>query len=155
MLSRVSCWNNYKFNRKNLRKPVAYQAVNEWLKENYKCYEKPYLEGDDCLGILATSDIIKGEKLVVSKDKDLKIITFQENDNGFNIFSNMNITPTSISFYGNLNGNDSLEFISYEYDLLVNFFNSNDILTLLSSWKVFYAKNIFIAGIKSCLDSKS
>ncbi len=67
------------------------------------------------------------------KDKDLKIITFQENDNGFNIFSNMNITPTSISFYGNLNGNDSLEFISYEYDLLVNFFNSNDVLTLLSS----------------------
>ena len=45
----------------------------------------------------------------------------------------MNKTPTSISFYGNLNGNDSLEFISYEYDLLVNFFNSNDILTLLSS----------------------
>ena len=67
------------------------------------------------------------------KDKDLKIITFQENDNGFNIFSNMNITPTSISFYGNLNGNDSLEFISYEYDLLVNFFTSNDVLTLLSS----------------------
>ena len=27
------------------------------------------------------------------KEKDLKLITFQENDNGFNIFSNMNITP--------------------------------------------------------------
>ena len=67
------------------------------------------------------------------KDKDLKIITFQENDNGFNIFSNMNITPDSISFYGNLKGNDSLEFISYEFDLLINFFNSNDVLTLLSS----------------------
>ena len=67
------------------------------------------------------------------KDKDLKIITFQENDNGFNIFSNMNITPDSISFYGNLKGNDSLEFISYEFDLLINFFNSNDVLSLLSS----------------------
>ena len=47
------------------------------MKENYKCYEKPYLEGDDCLGILATSDIIKGDKLVVSKDKDLKTIPAQ------------------------------------------------------------------------------
>ena len=45
----------------------------------------------------------------------------------------MNITPDSISFYGNLKGNDSLEFISYEFDLLINFFNSNDVLSLLSS----------------------
>ena len=67
----------YKFNRKHLRKPVAYQALKDWMKENYKCYEKPYLEGDDCLGILATSDIIKGDKLVVSKDKDLKTIPAQ------------------------------------------------------------------------------
>jgi|TARA_B100000959_G_C14789189_1_gene544845 DNA polymerase-1 len=67
----------YKFNRKNLRKPVCYKALREWLKENYKCYEKPYLEGDDCLGILATSDIIKGDKIVVSKDKDLKTIPAQ------------------------------------------------------------------------------
>jgi len=47
------------------------------------------------------------------KEKDLKLITFQENDNGFNIFSNMNITPKSISYTGNLVGKDSLEFISY------------------------------------------
>ena len=67
------------------------------------------------------------------KEKDLKIITFQEDDNGFNIFSNMNITPSSISFTGDIKGNDSLEFISYEFDLLINFFNDNNILTLLSS----------------------
>ena len=67
----------YKFNRKHLRKPVAYQALKSWLKENYKCFEKPYLEGDDCLGILATSDIIKGDKVIVSKDKDLKTIPAQ------------------------------------------------------------------------------
>ena len=79
------------------------------------------------------SNFIKLVHRIGLKEKDLKLITFQENDNGFNIFSNMNITPTSISFYGNLNGNDSLEFISYEYDLLVNFFNANDVLTLLSS----------------------
>ncbi|MDB4144579.1 hypothetical protein N9584_00675 [Flavobacteriaceae bacterium] len=67
------------------------------------------------------------------KEKDLKLITFQENDNGFNIFSNMNITPKSISYTGNLTGRDSLEFISYDYDLLINFFKSSDVLTLLSS----------------------
>ena len=61
------------------------------------------------------------------------VITFQENDNGFNIFSNMNITPKSISYTGNLVGKDSLEFISYDYDLLINFFKSGDVLTLLSS----------------------
>ena len=61
------------------------------------------------------------------KEKDLKLITFQENDNGFNIFSNMNITPKSISYTGNLTGKDSLEFISYDYDLLINFFKSSDV----------------------------
>ena len=67
------------------------------------------------------------------KEKDLKIITFQENKNIYNVFSSMNITPACISFYGNLNGKDSLEFISFEYDLLINFFKSNRFLTLLSS----------------------
>lgn len=67
------------------------------------------------------------------KEKDLKVITFQENKNAFNVFSSMNITPDCISFYGNLTGKDSLEFISNEYDLLINFFKSNSLLTLLSS----------------------
>jgi hypothetical protein len=67
------------------------------------------------------------------KEKDLKIITFQENKNIFNVFSSMNITPKCVSFYGNICGKDSLEFISFEYDLLINFFKSNRFLTLLSS----------------------
>ena len=67
------------------------------------------------------------------KEKDLKIITFQENKNTFNVFSNMNITPECISFTGNLNGKDSLEFISFEFDLLINFFKSKHSLILLSS----------------------
>ena len=45
----------------------------------------------------------------------------------------MNITPSCISFMGNLSGRDSLEFISYDYDMLINFFKSNELLTLLSS----------------------
>jgi hypothetical protein len=79
------------------------------------------------------SNFIKLVYRIGLKEKDLKLITFQENDNGFNIFSNMNITPKSISYSGNLKGKDSLEFISYDYDLLINFFKSNNVLTLLSS----------------------
>jgi hypothetical protein len=79
------------------------------------------------------SNFIKLVHRIGLKEKDLKLITFQENDNGFNIFSNMNITPKSISYSGNLKGKDSLEFISYDYDLLINFFKSNNVLTLLSS----------------------
>jgi hypothetical protein len=67
------------------------------------------------------------------KEKDLKIITFQENKNIFNVFSAMNITPSCVSFNGNIKGKDSLEFVSFEYDLLINFFKSNRLLTLLSS----------------------
>ena len=67
------------------------------------------------------------------KEKDLKIITFQEDKNTFNVFSNMNITPSCISFVGSLSGQDSLEFISFKYDMLINFFKSNVCLTLLSS----------------------
>ena len=74
---RKQIYPEYKFNRKHLRKPVAYKALRAWLKENYKCYEKPYLEGDDCLGILATGDIISGDKVIVTKDKDLKTIPSQ------------------------------------------------------------------------------
>ena len=67
------------------------------------------------------------------QEKDLKIITFQENRNSFNVFSSMNITPSCVTYFGNLHGKDSLEFISFEYDLLINFFKSNKFLTLLSS----------------------
>tara|TARA_B100001094_G_scaffold98310_1_gene94492 strand:+ start:19627 stop:20142 length:516 start_codon:yes stop_codon:yes gene_type:complete len=67
------------------------------------------------------------------KEKDFKIITFQRNRNIFNVFSSLNMTPECVSFYGNLNGKDSLEFISFEYDLLINFFLSNRFLALLSS----------------------
>tara|TARA_B100001093_G_scaffold515905_1_gene593370 strand:- start:25311 stop:25799 length:489 start_codon:yes stop_codon:yes gene_type:complete len=67
------------------------------------------------------------------QEKDLKIITYQENKNSFNVFSSMNITPSCVTYFGNLDGKDSLEFISFEYDMLINFFKSNKFLTLLSS----------------------
>ncbi len=72
---RKDIYEPYKSNRKPTRKPLAYWPTVDFVKENYETYERPSLEGDDVLGILATSDkIIKGEKIVVSIDKDLKTV---------------------------------------------------------------------------------
>ena len=68
---------DYKANRTKFRKPVIYAPLRKWVEENYKCYVKPKLEGYDVVGILATADIIKGDKCVLSSDKDLKTIPTQ------------------------------------------------------------------------------
>lgn len=65
---------NYKGNRKSI-KPLLYEFLREYLKNNFEVYERPELEADDVIGILATSDkIIKGDKVVWSLDKDFKTI---------------------------------------------------------------------------------
>ena len=65
---------SYKFNRKDLRKPIVYNPLKAYVNEKYKSYTLPWLEGDDVLGILATSDTIKGDKVILTKDKDLRTI---------------------------------------------------------------------------------
>lgn len=63
----------YKANRPV--KPVLVAPLKEWLRANTRCYQKPTLEGDDVLGILATHPtLIKGPKIMVSIDKDMKTI---------------------------------------------------------------------------------
>lgn len=66
---------DYKGNRKK-PKPLLHGFLREYFKKaGYKVYEKPSLEGDDVIGILATSDkIIKGDKVIWSFDKDFKTI---------------------------------------------------------------------------------
>ena len=66
---------NYKGNRKSI-KPILYEFLRKYLRTTgYKIFEKPNLEADDVIGILATSDkIIKGDKVVWSLDKDFKTI---------------------------------------------------------------------------------
>lgn len=61
----------YKANRAGKRKPTCYKGVVEWVKENYTCYQRPTLEADDCLGILATS---KPNTVIISGDKDFKSV---------------------------------------------------------------------------------
>ena len=71
-------------------------------------------------------------KKIDLKEKDIKIISFS--DTNFNDpFSKMRISKDSISFYGNIVSSDANEFISYDYDLLINYFGNNKILTLISS----------------------
>lgn len=61
----------YKSNRKGTRKPVGYRALADWVQVTYKTFRKDNLEGDDCLGILATMPANKGKCIMVSDDKDL------------------------------------------------------------------------------------
>ena len=64
----------YKFKRKNKRKPVTYEALKEYVTKTYDTFTFPWLEGDDCLGLLATSGMISGDKVILTKDKDLRTI---------------------------------------------------------------------------------
>jgi len=65
----------YKGNRRKTRKPVTYKAMREYCREVYTVFQRPTLEGDDVLGILATHPkLVEGEKIVVSIDKDMLTI---------------------------------------------------------------------------------
>lgn len=78
-LSDVERWRpkvmeTYKGNRKE-RKPTTYGPLREYCHEKYEVFQRPTLEGDDVLGILATHPkLVPGPKVVVSIDKDLKTI---------------------------------------------------------------------------------
>jgi DNA polymerase-1 len=71
---RFSVLPSYKGHRKATKKPLVLKAIKEWLIEEHEAYFRPGLEGDDCMGILATAKAIKGEKIIVSIDKDMKTI---------------------------------------------------------------------------------
>lgn len=61
----------YKAQRKNVRKPVLLKAMRQFFVEAYETFERPTLEADDVLGILATGRIVNGPKIIASIDKDL------------------------------------------------------------------------------------
>lgn len=56
------------------KKPLVLKRFKEYLIEERQAYFKPTLEGDDCMGILATWPKLQGEKIIVSIDKDMKTI---------------------------------------------------------------------------------
>lgn len=65
----------YKMNRKKVRKPLCWNALRKYCELAFTTFVRDGLEGDDCLGILATRTSDKNvEKIVVSIDKDFKTI---------------------------------------------------------------------------------
>ncbi|GGX91075.1 hypothetical protein GCM10007160_18190 [Litchfieldella qijiaojingensis] len=64
----------YKGNRDGVRKPMLLKLLKEHLQAEYECFIRPKLEADDVLGILATWKKLKGDKVIVTKDKDLLTI---------------------------------------------------------------------------------
>jgi DNA polymerase-1 len=64
---------SYKLHRTTQKKPLVLLAVKRWLVEEMGAVMRPGLEGDDCMGILATRPR-PGEKIIVSIDKDMKTI---------------------------------------------------------------------------------
>lgn len=72
---RLSIYPDYKSNRNGKRRPEYLRAVKEYLAQNYETYKRTGLEADDCMGILATHrTLIKGDKIMVSEDKDMKTV---------------------------------------------------------------------------------
>jgi len=64
----------YKSNRSDKPKPIILKAVRQWMLDELKAVIVPTLEGDDVMGIWATHKAVKGEKIIVSIDKDMKTI---------------------------------------------------------------------------------
>lgn len=72
---RYRIYPQYKSNRVGKRKPMCYKALREYIADKYDTFQRPDIEADDVLGILSTSTkIIKGEKIIISLDKDMKTI---------------------------------------------------------------------------------
>jgi 5'-3' exonuclease len=63
---------SYKGNR--TVRPLMLAELREWAAATFKTFKRPTLEGDDILGILATSNIIPGRVIVSSIDKDLRTV---------------------------------------------------------------------------------
>lgn len=76
---RRSVWPTYKCHREakpgssDDGRPLLYQALRQYVRENYEVFQKPGIEGDDTLGILATADLawLPVERVICSVDKDL------------------------------------------------------------------------------------
>ena len=78
---RRKVWPEYKKHRgdSNTSRPILFAALREWIHENYATKEKPGIEGDDTIGIMATGDINglpedKQARVIASIDKDMLTI---------------------------------------------------------------------------------
>lgn len=76
---RRSCWPGYKCHREakpgstDDGRPMLYRALRQYVREEYEAFQKPGIEGDDTIGILATADLdwLPVERVICTVDKDL------------------------------------------------------------------------------------
>ena len=110
------------------------KSINN-LNDNRKDFKLPILKVGCIIDTNLDVDyfqILELMEKIGLKQKDVKIISYS--DTAFNDpFSKMRISKDSINFYGKIVSADANEFISYDYDLLINYFGDNEILTLISS----------------------
>ncbi len=77
---RRSLWSGYKASREGVssKRPLLYKALRQWVRDTYEVKQKPGIEGDDSLGIMATGDINGfpdvDDRVICSVDKDLKTV---------------------------------------------------------------------------------
>ncbi|MGL5918482.1 MAG: hypothetical protein ACRCYM_04465 [Cetobacterium sp.] len=75
---RKAIYPKYKQNRKAVRKPLVWNALREYITSAYGSTVIPGLEGDDVLGIWATTTFDEDVSLIIcSIDKDFKTIPCQ------------------------------------------------------------------------------
>ena len=114
---------------RNIKKSIAN------LNDNRKDFKLPILKVGCIIDTNLDVDYFQILELIEKiglKQKDVKIISYS--DTAFNDpFSKMRISKDSINFYGKIVSADANEFISYNYDMLINYFGDNEILTLISS----------------------
>jgi DNA polymerase-1 len=67
---------SYKSHRVDAKQPLIRRLLEDHLREAHAAKQKPRLEGDDVLGIIATNPKLypKCEKIIVSDDKDMQTI---------------------------------------------------------------------------------
>lgn len=66
---------SYKSNRANVRRPLILKELLAHFRDAYDTFTRPTLEADDVMGILLTNPhVIKGEKICVTMDKDLRSV---------------------------------------------------------------------------------
>lgn len=66
---RYAVLESYKWNRKNLEKPVLFNTIKAHLWKNYIVLMQDVLEGDDLMGIMSTE--ARGKYIICSIDKDM------------------------------------------------------------------------------------
>ena len=124
----------YKYLKKKFLKDKIFDSI-KILKNRDRRFSKPINKIGCIIDTNLDIDYYQILELIEKiglKEKDIKIISFS--DTNFNDpFSKMRISKESVNFYGNIVSTDANEFISYNYDLLINYFGDNEILTLISS----------------------